>query len=188
MVVAQADAGVGGWTWRRAMARVLVAFASKYGSTGEIAEAIGAFLRSSGHEVDVLPVRDVIDLRPYDAVIVGSAVYHGWWLPQARSFLRRMERQHPGGPTWLFSTGPTGEHPDDAAVAAALADPAAGRVPEDLAAFTDGVGVRGYTTFAGKVGDQATGFLERWKARGDWRDFGKVTAWAASIDAQLRAA
>ncbi|WP_164737229.1 flavodoxin domain-containing protein [Georgenia sp. SYP-B2076] len=168
--------------------RVLVAYASRHGSTAEIAEAVGAVLRTSGRDVDVLPVADVIDLRAYDAVILGSAIYHGQWMAEGRSFLRRMERQRPGGPTWLFSTGPTGEHPHDGAVAAALSAPEAARVPGDLAALAQRAGVRGYVMFAGKVGEEATGFLERWKTRGDWRDFDRVTAWAVAIDAQLRAA
>jgi menaquinone-dependent protoporphyrinogen IX oxidase len=34
----------------------LIAYASKHGSTAEIAERIGATLRSAGHEADVLPI------------------------------------------------------------------------------------------------------------------------------------
>ncbi len=68
--------------------RILVAYATMFGSTAEIAEAIGAALRDDHTEVDVRGVLDVDDLRPYDAVVVGSAIYNGEWLPEAVRFVR----------------------------------------------------------------------------------------------------
>ncbi len=57
--------------------QVLVAFATKYGATAEIADKIGQVLRESGLPADVLPVDSVGDLTRYDAVVLGSAVYAG---------------------------------------------------------------------------------------------------------------
>lgn len=54
--------------------RILVAYATKAGSTAEVAEVIGQVLRETGATVDVLPARAVEDLTPYRAVIIGSAV------------------------------------------------------------------------------------------------------------------
>lgn len=71
--------------------RILVAYATTFGSTAEIAEAIGAALRHDHTEVDVREVLDVDDLRPYDAVVVGSAIYNGEWLPEAVQFVRLHE-------------------------------------------------------------------------------------------------
>jgi len=57
--------------------RVLIAFASKYGATQDIAESIGTVLGESGAKVDVLPAGDVCDVHMYGAIILGSAVYVG---------------------------------------------------------------------------------------------------------------
>ena len=53
---------------------VLVAFATKHGSTGEIAAAIGSTLRNAGLEADVRSARDVATIAPYEAVVLGSAL------------------------------------------------------------------------------------------------------------------
>jgi menaquinone-dependent protoporphyrinogen oxidase len=66
---------------------VLVAAASKYGATAEIAEAIGRALRDSGVAADVRPVEQAGDLSGYTGVVLGSAVYVGRWLEPARRFV-----------------------------------------------------------------------------------------------------
>lgn len=70
------------------MPRILVAYASTFGSTAEVAEAIGAAMRADDTGVDVRPVVDLNDLAGYDAVVVGSGIYNGTWLPEAIAFLR----------------------------------------------------------------------------------------------------
>jgi menaquinone-dependent protoporphyrinogen oxidase len=67
--------------------RILVAYASKCGSTGEVAEAIGEALCNGGAAVDVQLVKNVTDVSPYRAVVVGSAVRMGQWLPEATKFV-----------------------------------------------------------------------------------------------------
>src|ERR671931_1695108 len=57
------------------MTRVLVAYATKMGSTRGIAEAIGEELQKRGLRVDVENVVEVSTLNAYDAVVLGSAVY-----------------------------------------------------------------------------------------------------------------
>jgi menaquinone-dependent protoporphyrinogen oxidase len=66
--------------------RILVTYASRTGSTAEIAEAIGKTLAQHNASVDVLPMHDVKDLVPYSAVIVGSAIRRARWLPEAMKF------------------------------------------------------------------------------------------------------
>src|SRR5690606_4497835 len=66
--------------------RILVAVASKHGSTREIAEAIAQELKSQGLDVDLQPVETVIQVSNYDAVVFGSAIYAGSWLPAAKRF------------------------------------------------------------------------------------------------------
>ena len=162
----------------------LVAYATKHGSTAEIAEVLGEALRTAGLTVDVRPVREVRALDPYGTVIVGSAVYMGRWQGDAIDFLQRFERDLRAHPTWLFSSGPTGGTPEaDAKVAEATAMPEVVRPPADVASRSARIGARGHATFGGCVSDQMTGLLERWMPRGDWRDLDQVRAWATRIAA-----
>lgn len=60
--------------------RILVAYASKRGSTAEIAEAVAKTLREADDlEVDCLESGEVADVSPYDAIVLGSAVYMKRW-------------------------------------------------------------------------------------------------------------
>jgi len=164
---------------------VLVTYASKHGSTKEVAEAIGATLRSLGSKVDVVAAGGVEDLAGYDAVVVGSAVYHDRWQEEARGLLRRLRSPLRERPTWLFSSGPTGGTPDADAKVAAAASEDSSVPPKGIEREARRIGARGHTTFPGKVSEEATGFLERWMPRGDWRDFDRIKAWARSIHTQL---
>jgi menaquinone-dependent protoporphyrinogen oxidase len=68
--------------------KILVTYASQAGSTMSVADAIGKTLADHGFAVDVLPMRAVKDLTPYRAVVAGSAVHGGKWLPEALRFLQ----------------------------------------------------------------------------------------------------
>lgn len=68
--------------------RILITYASRAGSTAEIAEAIGRTLTEGGAQVDVIPMRDVKDLSPYQAVVAGSAIRGSKWLPEAVQFIQ----------------------------------------------------------------------------------------------------
>ena len=68
--------------------RILVTYASRTGSTAEIAEAIGKTLTQGGAQVDVLPMQDVKDLSLYRAVVAGSAIRKSKWLPEAMQFVQ----------------------------------------------------------------------------------------------------
>lgn len=68
--------------------RILVTYASRSGSTAEIAEAVGKALTQNGTSVDVLPMQDVKNLSGYRAVVAGSAIRGSKWLPEAMQFLQ----------------------------------------------------------------------------------------------------
>ena len=58
-------------------AHILVAYASRKGSTAGIAQAIGKELNSEGDAVDVSEMKSVTSLAGYNAVVIGAPVYTG---------------------------------------------------------------------------------------------------------------
>jgi len=56
------------------MTAVLVAHATKYSSTREVADAIAARLRESGIKTDLRAARELDSLEGYDAVVFGGAL------------------------------------------------------------------------------------------------------------------
>ncbi len=68
--------------------RILVTYASQAGSTARVAEAIGRTLAEAGAQIDVRRVQEVTDVSPYRAVVAGSAIHGGKWLPEAMRFVQ----------------------------------------------------------------------------------------------------
>ncbi|WP_332450289.1 flavodoxin domain-containing protein [Methanoculleus sp.] len=87
--------------------RILVAYATRYGSTAEVAGAIGEELRKAGVAVDVRPVNDLEDLSPYRAAIIGSPIYMGKWLPESQVFIERNQQILRTIPVAYFAVGLT---------------------------------------------------------------------------------
>jgi menaquinone-dependent protoporphyrinogen oxidase len=96
--------------------KVLVTVSSRHGATSEIAQQIGETLVAAGIDADIRPPDAVPSVANYDAVIIGSAVYAGRWLQQARSFIERESANLKTRPVWLISSGPLGDpqKPDEA--------------------------------------------------------------------------
>ena len=76
--------------------KILVTYASRTGSTAQIAEAICKTLTQVGEETELVPMQDVNGLSLYHAVIVGSPIRKSRWLPEAMQFLQthRAELAH----------------------------------------------------------------------------------------------
>jgi menaquinone-dependent protoporphyrinogen oxidase len=159
--------------------KVLVATASRHGSTTEVAEAVAAALAEAGLAVDALDAAAVTDLGGYDAAVLGSAVYMGRWLPPARELAQRHEGELAAIPVWLFSSGPLGEPPHPEGEPAEV---------EELAAR---IAARGHAVFAGRLERADLGRRERAvvglvKAPyGDYRAWEEIRGWAQSIAAEL---
>ncbi|HLX40685.1 MAG TPA: flavodoxin domain-containing protein [Ktedonobacteraceae bacterium] len=85
---------------------VLVAYATKYGSTQEVAEVIATTLREHGLEVEVRPAHEVRTLQGYDSVVLGAALYIGRWHADARRFLKRYRAVLSDLPVAIFALGP----------------------------------------------------------------------------------
>jgi len=156
--------------------KVLVAYASRHGSTSEIAERIGVRLRDAGHDVEVAAVDEVVAVDGRDAVVLGSAVYVGKWLEQARAFVDAHAAELRARRVWLFSSGPLGEPPRPDAEHCV-----------DVSDIVEATRAIEHTVFAGRLDRSTLGVGERAVARlvkaaeGDFREFDAIDAWADGI-------
>jgi menaquinone-dependent protoporphyrinogen oxidase len=160
------------------MTRVLVAFGSKRGSTAELAEWIGADLRSTGVDADVRDADDVTDLSGYDAVVLGGALYMARWARPARRFARRHAAALRDRPVWLFSSGPLDDSADTKDIAPV----------KRVAAIADQTEARGHVTFGGALSPEARGFPASAMAKkvaGDYRNRERVRDWANGVATTL---
>ena len=160
--------------------QVLVVYASKYGSTAEIAEKIGEVLTKKGLSVKVTEVNNVHDLSTYRAVILGSAVYIGRWRKDAIRFMKVFEKDLIGKKVWIFSTGPTGE-----------GDPVelleGWDFPKSLKPIVEKVQPEDIKVFHGAVDMEKLNGLHRYMVKkvkapvGDFRVWDDIIAWAEGI-------
>jgi len=156
---------------------ILVAYASKYGATAEIAEKIGEVLRQAGLQADVLPVDGIRDLNAYQAVILGSAVYIGKWQKEAEAFLKINEKILADRPVWLFSSGPT-ETGDPVELLNGW------RLPATLQPVVDRIQPCDIAVFHGCTNPDKLNFIQKWviksilkKPLGDFRDWEMIVTW-----------
>ncbi len=162
-------------------ASVAVIYASRHGATKEIAEAIQSTLTEHGLSASLLSVDDKIDLAGFGAVILGSAVYMGRWVKDARAFAEENGEQLKAKALWLFSSGPIGETPEPT------------EEPFGLPELATELGARDHHIFAGKVDKSELGFAERAvlaavrAEEGDFRDWDDVRKWASEIACDLSA-
>ena len=109
---------------------VLVAYASKHGSTAEVAEVVASTLIDQGVTVDVCPVAEVEDLFRYGGVVLGGALYMGRLHEDARRFLRQQRKVLAALPFAVFAMGPLKLDEKDVGGSRAQLDHALGKVPE----------------------------------------------------------
>lgn len=165
--------------------KVLIAYGSKYGATAEIAGRIGQTLEKAGLAVEVRQAAQAGSPGEYDGVVLGSAVYIGQWQKDAAAWLETHQADLSGRPVWIFSSGPTGE-----------GDPAqllqGWLIPEKLKPVVERIGPRGTAVFGGKVDPGRLNLLEKMVMKmvkapsGDFRDWPRIEAWAASIAGELQ--
>ena len=93
--------------------RVLVTYASKYGSTKEVAETIGRILQEKFLTVEIIPSKEVKSLQNYDGIVIGTPVYAGSLLSDTKKFLSRFQTDLGSVPTALFVLGPLDNSPQE---------------------------------------------------------------------------
>lgn len=161
--------------------RVLVTVASRHGATREMGDVVAEVLREAGHVVDVAEPDDVDRVMPYDAVVLGSAVYVGRLAASLRDLVLRQGAHLRLRPVWLFWSGPVGANPTTS-------------VPDDVQAMVEETGAREARCFVGALDKASLSLSERALVAlvraqdGDFRDLDEVRAWAVGVAAELQSA
>lgn len=169
--------------------KILIAVASKHGSTREIADVIAEELRTMGHVTDVHAIDEVDNVAAYDAAVIGSAVYLGNWLGEARRFVEDHGPQLSAMPVWLFSSGPI-IFPAGSDGQTAPEDEPEGLLEASKAPLK-AINARDHRVFGGKLDRHQLNLAERFSVRlakasdGDYRRWDEIRNWARGIATAL---
>ena len=167
--------------------KILVAFATRYGSTAEVAEKIAATLRESGAVVDVRPVREVRSLNEYSTVVLGAPLYIGSWHEEAHRFLTTQHEALVGRSVAIFGLGPLSTSAEEMEGSRAQLDKELAKYP-----WLKPVAVE---MFVGKYDPSKLSFAHRLIAvlpasplhglpASDNRDWEAIQAWASELPVQ----
>jgi menaquinone-dependent protoporphyrinogen oxidase len=162
--------------------RILVAYASEYGSTAEVAEAIGKELCNKGASVDVRLARKVTGLGPYQAVIVGSPIYRGKWMTDVVRFLQENSGTLSKIPVAYFIVCMTMQNPTEENRRKALAylDPVYNSVPQvkpvEIGLFAGALHYNKLPWLMRKI------LKSKGLPEGDFRNWDTIRTWAVHLN------
>jgi menaquinone-dependent protoporphyrinogen oxidase len=160
--------------------RILVGYATRTGSTVGVAQAVGETLAARGFAVDVRPMKDRPPLEGYDAVVLGSAINGGQWLPEAVTFVEANRGALGKVPVAMFCVHAMncGTDPADTKRRLAYLDKERALVRPAHEGFFAGIGLT----------EENSNALTRWLFKafggdieGDGRDWTAIRAWAAGV-------
>jgi len=162
--------------------KILVTYATRAGSTVEVASAIGEVLANRGYTVDVKSVKEKPILTGYQSVILGSAIRMGSWLPEMTDFIKANQSILKSLPVAIFTAHMlnTGEDAESRAKRSAYTTPIHQLLAPCAEAF-----------FWGKMDYDTLSFFDRLMAQavekqtgsptGDHRDWNQIRGWSETI-------
>jgi menaquinone-dependent protoporphyrinogen oxidase len=156
---------------------VLVAYASKHGTTREVAESIARTLGERGLAVELMEARRVDDLTRYDAVVVGGGLYVARWHADARRLLKRNRKELAAKRLAVFGMGPDSLEDSKVAESRKQLDRALAATPE-----LEPIAV---TIFGGALEPESWRFPFNRLPAFDARDWDAIHRWAVDLVAQL---
>ena len=164
---------------------VLVGYATRYGSTQEVAEAVAASLRECGLKVEVQPLSKVSTLAGYSAVVLGAPLFMFRWHKDALRFLSRHRQALMERPVVVFALGPTHDPHDEKEWQDSRA-----QFDQELAKFP-WFKPAAFEMFGGKYDPAYLRFplnlLAGKEPASDLRDWTAIRAWAAGLKPLLAA-
>jgi menaquinone-dependent protoporphyrinogen oxidase len=168
--------------------KILVTYASRTGSTAEVAERIAEILQVEGRVVSVVSMKDAGDLSLYDAVVVGSAVQNQQWLPEAIAFINVNNKKLAATTTAMFTVCMTlamenGEEFRDA-ISEWMAPARRVLQPSSEAIFAGALNIDKIPSFGDRLKFRIGVLSGVWN-EGDHRDFDAIEAWARELSSIL---
>ena len=164
--------------------KILVTYASRLGSTAGVAGAIGKTLIDCGEQVDIIPMADVKNIDSYEAVVVGSAIRGGAWLPEALQFVKANQKALSKKPFAAFLVCMTLAMPGGEKyrqhVSTWLEPVRAIARPVCEGLFAGELDIRRVESFFDKLKFRLSVLFGVW-TEGDHRDWNAVRAWARNI-------
>jgi menaquinone-dependent protoporphyrinogen oxidase len=164
--------------------KVLVTYSSRTGWTVGVAEAIGRTLAEDKTPVEVLPMREVKDLSGYRAVVAGSAINAGAWLPEAMDFLRDRQTELKTKPFAAFLVCMTLSMRNGEQYRSHVAtwlEPVRALVrPMSEGLFSGGLDIRKIPGVSNRLKFRISVLLGVWK-EGDHRDWEAIRKWAMDL-------
>ncbi len=159
---------------------ILLAYATRFGSTQEVGVTIAAALREGGLEVDLQPMQDVKSLDCYDVVMLGAAIYNAKWHVEAHRFLSQYQETLSQRPVAIFALGPLSSSEAAKRNSRRQLDGELAKYP-----WLKPVAVE---IFAGKYDPSkpGMGFFDRFLPARDLRNWDAIRAWANVLSAQLQ--
>jgi menaquinone-dependent protoporphyrinogen oxidase len=168
---------------------ILVAFATRYDSTREVAEAVAAELREAGREVAIQPAQKVAALNGYRAIVLGAPLYLGSWHKNALSLLARHQETLQGLRVAVFALGPLHNEQKERQEARAQLEKALAGFPW-LAPLSSEVFCGRYEPAKLRFGDRLIARLPASPLHDvpttDARDWTEIRAWARDLAGRLR--
>ena len=165
--------------------KTVVVFASRYGSTKEIAEFIAEHLRQNGVSAEARSVETISNPEDYEALVVGSAVYMQHWMDSAVEFIHRHQTVLTDRPVWLFSSGPLELPPE------LVANNAPDIVPKEIPGLRETLKPRDHRVFFGVLDPDKLSFKHRALRKlpaarpllpeGDFRKWDEIKSWTDEI-------
>jgi menaquinone-dependent protoporphyrinogen oxidase len=167
---------------------ILVTYSSQTGTTAGVANEIAKTLSENGSQVDVLPMKDVIDLRGYSSVVVGSAIQAAKWLPEALQFIQTHQSTLKTVPVGMFSVCMTLAMPNGEKYRQGVVDwvqPVRGMVnPVCEGIFAGALDVSKVPSFSDRIKFRMSVALGVWK-EGDHRNWNAIRTWAVQLQPAL---
>jgi menaquinone-dependent protoporphyrinogen oxidase len=169
--------------------KILVAYATRYGSTQEVGEEVAARLRENGRQVDVQLMRNVQTLEGYRAVVLGAPIYIGKWHEDAHRLLSQHQKALVQRPVAIFALGPLGTDEKEMQGSRAQLDQELAKYP-----WLTPVAVE---MFVGRYDPAKLNFSHKLlaalpasplhgRAASDHRDWKAIRAWTSELYAKIR--